>query len=84
MSENRIENHGVTMIEGGAWAVAGLGALVWCVAGLVLLGQSDSYDPDTLTPMAWMGVGQWVAAVAVVPAILLSGIRALLPDNRIG
>lgn len=82
--QSTIQNHGATMMEITAWTVAGIGAAIWVIAGFVLMGDSDSIRPDVAGPIAWMSVGQWVAGVAVVPAILLSGIRALLPDNRIG
>lgn len=79
MSEKRIENRGPTAVEITVWIIVGVAAVVWL---LTMFISQNSFRPDV--PLAWMGIAQWVASVTVVPAILLSGIRALLPDNRIG
>lgn len=79
-----IENRGATTIELLAWTVFGIGIAMWIVASFVLAAESTTFDPDIAGPTAWITLGQWIAGVTIVPAILLTGIRALLPDRRIG
>lgn len=79
-----IENHGATTIESLTWTFVGIGIAIWIVATIVLAAESRSFTADGTGPAVWIALGQWIAGVTIVPAILLSGIRALLPDRRIG
>lgn len=79
-----LENHGPTAIEGLAWTVTAIGVAIWVVAVIIAATESGSFSGDATTALGWAALGQWIAGVSVVPAILLSGIRALLPDRRFG
>lgn len=66
--------------EAVMWTLFGTGAVVWCIAAFILL--DIGYGDDPSGAIAWMGVGQWLAGIAFVPAALLTGIRYLMPAAR--
>lgn len=64
-----------TVAERTAWVAVCVGLALLFVA-FVVYGNSDG-KPDAAT--AWMVVGGGLAAVALIPALLLTGVRQLLP-----
>lgn len=64
-----------TLAERVAWVIV-CGGLVLFFVALVVFGNSSD-EPDA--PTVWMVVGGGLAAVALIPALLLTGVRQLFP-----
>lgn len=77
-----LENKGMTGAEQTAWWGVGIGVAIFLIALLTFSTVSGHYDADTAAPSAWMFIGAGIAGFMLVPAILLTGIRSLLPDRR--
>lgn len=78
-----MENKGATITEMAAWWAVAVGAAVFLFALLIFSTAANSYSSDTSTPLLWMIIGGSIAVAMLVPAMLLTGIRSLLPDRRI-
>lgn len=74
-----MRNNGATTVEIATWTAFITAALAYAVSGIVfvLTAQGEGSAPDIAA--GWMAVSQWLAAALLIPAILLSGFRALLP-----
>lgn len=69
-----------TMPEIGAWSLFAVGAVVYLIA-LIVLGNAE-YDTDTDAALGWMTFAGGIAGIAFVPAIILTGLRYLVPAFR--
>lgn len=74
---------GATSIEVVVWSVAAVGAAIMVIAGFVWLSTRMDYNPSPV-PLGWATFGLWLAVAATVPALLLTGVRALLNEHRRG
>jgi len=72
---------GATPAEVVAWLLVALGVLVLVVAAFAYGAEASRWSGDTTAPAAWMAAGAGIATLAVVPALVLTGIRQLL-DRR--
>jgi len=70
---------GATLPEVFAWLIFGLAGGVWAIAFITAM---NTYGDET--PTLWMMGAGGLAAVALPPALILSGIRQLLPRLRAG
>lgn len=68
----------MTVVEGATWTTALIAVAVYVIAFFVAQG-ADDYD---LVPAGWMTFAGMIAGVTLVPAIILSGIRHLVPALR--
>lgn len=68
------------MPEIATWFVAGASAVVYVIAGVVL--GNAGYGDDTEAPAAWMTFAGTAVTVTIVPAIILTGVRYLVPALR--
>lgn len=69
-----------TAVELGAWIAFGIAAVIYVIT-FVLIGNAG-YDEDTTTAAGWMTFAGMIAGLTLVPAIILTGIRQLLPALR--
>ncbi|GAA3948994.1 hypothetical protein [Microbacterium soli] len=76
------ENTGSTGAEAVAWWIAGIGAGIFVIAIFVFFSESSDVWGDTSGPLAWMVIGATIAGIGFVPAIILTGVRQLLPAGR--
>ncbi|HUG50396.1 MAG TPA: hypothetical protein VLZ78_05305 [Terrimesophilobacter sp.] len=67
-----------TIPEGATWTVAGVAVAIYVIA--FFIGQ-NALGTDTLA-VAWMTIAGMIAGVTIVPAIILTGIRHLVPALR--
>lgn len=76
------ENRGMTDTEKAAWWSFVIGLVVFFIALLTFSNETNN-GGDVATPLAFMSVGEWIMTVSIIPALLLTGIRSLLPDRRL-
>lgn len=69
-----------TAIEIAVWVAFGIAAVVYFIAFL-LIGNAG-YGEDVETSSGWLAFAGSIAGITLVPAILLTGIRQLLPSQR--
>jgi hypothetical protein len=79
MSEQQIdEAPPVTVVEGATWTVALAAVLAYIIAFFVAKDASV----DDMVPAGWLTAAGMIAGVTLAPAIILSGIRHLVPALR--
>lgn len=71
-----------TGAEMTAWGVFAFGMFIAGIAYLGFLSASDDVHGDASAPFAWMIAGAALASAAFVPAIILTGLRQLVPALR--
>lgn len=71
-----------TAVEKFAWVAFGAAAAIYVVAGVFFLTEAAAYDGSPEAAAGWMTLAQGVAGAMLVPALLLTGARQLLPLLR--
>lgn len=69
-----------TGAEIASWVVVGLAAVAYVIA-FITLGNLP-YGSDESAALGWMAFAGAVVGIAAVPAIILTGIRQLIPRLR--
>ncbi|UNK69626.1 hypothetical protein [Microbacterium sp. H1-D42] len=74
-----MRNNGATTVEIATWTAFITAALAYAISGIVFVLTEQQDGGVAAVAAGWMAVSQWLAAALLIPAILLSGFRALLP-----
>lgn len=74
-----MRNNGATTVEIATWTAFITAALAYAISGIVFVLAEQQDGGVAAVAAGWMAVSQWLAAALLIPAILLSGLRALLP-----
>lgn len=72
--------HSATPTELGAWIAFGIAAVIYVIT-FALIGNAG-YGEDTTAAAGWMTLAGTIAGLTLVPAIILTGIRQLVPALR--
>ncbi|WP_298041084.1 hypothetical protein [uncultured Microbacterium sp.] len=70
----------VTSVEAIAWLIFGISAAVYVIAFLITVNAG--YLQDTTLSEGWMVFAGMIAGLSFGPAIILTGIRQLVPALR--
>lgn len=71
-----------TPIEKLCWVLFGAAAAVYAIAGLMFFKEAQAYMGDPSTALGWVSVAQGIAGATLIPALLLTGFRQLVPALR--
>lgn len=75
----KITEHTPTSAEKTAWWILAAGLGVALIAGLFFVSEIGKYNGNPEAALAWVILGASTCGLALVPALILSGARQLIP-----
>lgn len=69
----------MTRAESAAWWLFGTAVAVWAVATFIFFAEADRYDGNPLVPAGLADMFWHLSGLLLVPALILTGIRQLMP-----